>query len=123
MAKFITLIITFLSLSVYAQEGKVTVEQNPEFEKLLQQKRSLNKENDNLENRFKIQIFYGNSVDAKKELLNFKSNFKGIDVTIVYTNPTYKVWAGSFKTRIEAEKTLIDIKKKYPNALLIRPNS
>jgi len=34
----------------------------------------------------------------------------------------YKVWVGNFKTRIEAEKNLNDLKKKYPNAFLIKPN-
>jgi hypothetical protein len=34
----------------------------------------------------------------------------------------YKVWVGNFKTRIEAERNLKDIKLKYPNAFLIKPN-
>ena len=49
-------------------------------------------------------------------------DFKDIETTIIYTNPTFKVWVGNYKLRIHAEKALIDIKKKYPTALLIKPN-
>jgi hypothetical protein len=29
---------------------------------------------------------------------------------------------GSFKSKIEAEKSLINIKKRYPSAVIIEPN-
>ena len=45
-----------------------------------------------------------------------------IDATIVFNTPNYKVWVGNFKTRIEAERYLIEIKKKYKNVLLIKPS-
>ena len=57
----------------------------------------------------------------KKKLHEFKKEFNTIDGTMVYTNPNFKVWVGCFETRIEAEKALIEIKKKYPTALLIKP--
>ena len=59
---------------------------------------------------------------AKKTLVNFKKDFKDIDATYLYTNPTYKVWVGKYKLRINAEKDLVEIKKKYPMAFLIKPN-
>ena len=51
-----------------------------------------------------------------------KKEFKEIDGTIVYTNPNYKVWVGNFETRIEVEKAMLEIKKKYPTALIIKPS-
>ena len=45
-----------------------------------------------------------------------------MDATIVFSTPMYKVWVGNFKTRIEAEKNLNTLKKKYLNAFLIKPN-
>jgi hypothetical protein len=39
-----------------------------------------------------------------------------------FSTPNYKVLAGNFKTRIEAERNLIEIRKKYKNVLLIKPN-
>lgn len=106
---------------IHGQSQKINIDQDPKFEQLLNEKRKINS-SITVNDRYKIQIFYGTNDEAKKTLVNFRKEFKNMDGTIVYNNPTYKVWIGSFKTRIEAEKNLTDIKKKYPNALLIKPN-
>ena len=62
------------------------------------------------------------ATELKKKNAEFKKDFKDIETTIIYTNPTFKVWVGNYKLRIHAEKALIDIKKKYPTALLIKPS-
>jgi uncharacterized protein YxjI len=72
--------------------------------------------------RYKIQIFNGDSETAKKILMDFRKENKNFDATIVFSTPTYKVWIGNFKSRIESERNLAEIKKKYPNAFLIKPN-
>ena len=53
---------------------------------------------------------------------SFSQENKDFDGTIVFNTPSYKVWIGNFKSRIEAERNLSEFKKRYPNALLIRPN-
>jgi hypothetical protein len=40
---------------------------------------------------------------------------------MIFVSPNYRVLAGNYKTRIEAEKNFIALKKKYPKALLIKP--
>ena len=98
-----------------------TIEQDPKIDALLKEKRKLN--NDiTINDVFKIQIYNGKLEESRKILIEFKSKFKEIEGTMIYNNPTYKVWVGYFKTRIEAEKALIDIKKQYPLALLIKPS-
>ena len=67
-------------------------------------------------------MFNGSSEESKKTLIQFKKDNKDYDATIVFSTPIYKVWVGNFKTRIEAERNLILLKKKYPNAILIQPN-
>ncbi|WP_159799614.1 SPOR domain-containing protein [Flavobacterium sp. MK4S-17] len=104
-----------------AQQQDVTVVQDDRFTQLLAEKRKLNPSiivND----RYKIQIFYGDNDKARRTLSEFKRDFRNMEGTIVYENNTYKVWVGSFDTRIEAEKNIADIRKKYPYALMIRPN-
>jgi len=118
---FLPLIALFLSPIAQAQTSKINIDQDPKFEQLLNEKRKINS-SITVNDRYKIQIFYGTNDEAKKTLVNFRKEFRNMDGTIVYNNPSYKVWIGSFKTRIEAEKNLSDIKKKYPNALLIKPN-
>ena len=102
------------------QDGKTTVLVDPKIEQLLKEKRKLNT-GLFLNESYKIQIFYGNSEESKKKLQEFKKEFKDLDGTIIFNSPNYKVWIGSFKSRIEVEKAMIDIRKKYPTALIIKP--
>ena len=114
---FILLFFNFKT--IIAQE--VTVSQDAKFEQLLNEKRKLNS-SITINNRYKIQIFNGASDESKKTLIQFKKENKNYDATIVFSTPLYKVWIGNFKTRIEAERNLNILKKKYPNAILIKPN-
>lgn len=118
---FYTLTLIITSCYVNAQDLNVTVSQDPKFAQLLNEKRKSNV-SITANDRYKIQIFSGDSENAKKTLRGFKQEFTDTDGTIVFNTPNYKVWVGNFKTRIEAERNLIDIRKKYKNVLLIKPS-
>ena len=113
---------SFFNLKTLAQESKTTVSVDPKIDQLLKVKRKLNT-GLFLNEGYKIQIFYGNSEESKKKLLEFKKEFKDLDGTIIFNSPNYKVWIGNFKTRIEVERAMVDIKKKYPTALIIKPSN
>jgi len=113
--------ICFISINLSAQESVVTVSQDPKFEQLLNEKRKINS-SITVNDRYKIQIYNGDSETSKKTLSDFRRDYKNFDGTIVFSTPMYKVWVGNFKTRIEAERNLLEFKKRYPNALLIKPN-
>lgn len=117
---FFFILSLFLGQKMIGQELKSNLIQDPKIDQLLKEKRKINIGLVSNET-YKIQIFYGNSDDSKKRLQEFKKEFKDLDGTIVYTNPNYKVWVGSFETRIEVEKAMVEIKKKYPTALIIKP--
>jgi len=120
LSKTFYFILLFLNFNTFiAQEVKVS--QDSKFEQLLSEKRKVNS-SITINNRFKIQIFNGTSDESKKTLIQFKKENKNYDATIVFSTPLYKVWIGNFKTRIEAERNLNILKKKYPNAILIKPN-
>ena len=120
-SKCIYIFLIFINFNtLIAQE--ITVKQDPKIEQLLAEKRKVNS-SITINNPFKIQIFNGSSEESKKILIQFKKDNKEYDATIVFSTPLYKVWVGNFKTRIEAEKNLNDLKKKYPNAFLIKPNN
>ena len=104
------------------QDGKTNVSVEPKIDQLLKEKRKLNT-GLFLNEGYKIQIFYGNSEESKKKLQEFKKEFKDLDGTIIFNSPNYKVWIGNFKTRIEVERAMVDIKKKYPTALIIKPSN
>lgn len=113
--------VVLMSQKSFSQEAKVSVSQDPKFEQLLNEKRKINS-SITINDRYKIQIYNGDTENSKKTLLDFKRENQNIDATIVFSTPMYKVWVGNYKTRIEAEKNLNDLKKKYPNAFLIKPN-
>ena len=113
------ILLFFNCTSLFEQE--VTVNQDPKFEQLLAEKRKVNS-SITINNRYKIQIFYGSSEESKKTLIQFKKDQKNYDATIVFSTPLYKVWVGNFKTRIEAERNLNLLKKSYPNSIIIKPN-
>jgi hypothetical protein len=120
----LTLLYTFLfncNDRIEAQNQNLVVIQDPKFEQLLNEKRKINS-NLPYNDRYKIQIFNGVSETAKKTLNQFKQEFKTIDGTIIFNTPNYKVWVGNFRNRMEAERNLVEIKKKYKSVFLIKPS-
>ena len=115
------LILCFFSVKLQAQQGNITISQDSKFEQMLAEKRRINSSL-TVNDKYKIQVYNGDSETSKKTLADFKREFKNYDATIVFSTPSYKVWAGNFQTRIEAERNLAEVRKKYPNAFLVRPN-
>jgi uncharacterized protein YxjI len=107
-------------LNLSAQNNNVTLNQDSNFEQLLNEKRKINS-SITINDRYKIQIFSGEVEEARKTLSEFRKEFKNYDGTIIFSTPNYKVWVGNFKSRIESERNLAELKKKYTNALLIKP--
>lgn len=115
-------LIIFIFFNYNASRAQsVTVSQDKKFEQLLNEKKKLNAST-TTSDRYRIQIFNGTNDESKKNLIQFKKDNKDYDATIIFSTPVYKVWVGNFKTRIEAERNLIVLKKKYPNAILIKPS-
>ncbi len=104
-----------------AQSHASAVIQDPKIEHILAEKRKINS-SITITDKYKIQLFSGDNELAKKTLVDFRKEIKNLDATIVFKTPSYKVWIGNFKSRIEAEKALFDLKKRYPNAFIIKPN-
>ena len=107
--------------NIFSMKRLFLVQQDPKVEQLLAEKRKANAAI-TINDKYKIQIFFGSIEDSKKNLTQFKKEFKNMDGTIVFSNPSYKVWVGSYRSKIEAEKALMGIKKKFSAALLINPN-
>ena len=72
---FSILIFTILfSQNIFSQSSKTIIEQDEKIEKLLQEKRK-NNSGITINDKFKIQIFFGNIEESKKTLLAFKKEF------------------------------------------------
>jgi hypothetical protein len=69
---------------------------------------------------YRIQIYNGNSRDKMNEIQQkFKRNYPDIETYLVYQAPNFKLRAGDFTERVEANKFLVTIRKDYPSAFLV----
>ncbi|APX99320.1 SPOR domain-containing protein [Lacinutrix venerupis] len=112
--------LTLSSSIIFAQQGTVTINQNPEISTLLELKKQINAEDED-SNRYKIQIYSGSRTRAESIENSFDSSFNSWSSKLVYETPNYKIWVGSFRTRLEADKALMKIKKKFPSAFIFKP--
>ena len=64
-----------LTFCLTTQSQNSTVNQDPKFEQLLNEKRKINS-SITVNDRYKIQIFNGNSENSKKKLIEFKRENK-----------------------------------------------
>ena len=114
---FFVLIMALSSVKLAAQQGEVTVNQDRQIDKLLELKKEMNR----TESNYKIQIYNGNRTDAQKARSEFRRSFLDLPTSMQYETPNYKIWIGNFKNRLEADRTLVKVKKKFANAFIFTP--
>jgi len=49
----------------------------------------------------------------------FKIDFPEIKTYLVYRQPEWKIQVGFYKTKLEADRALLDLKRKYGSAIVI----
>ena len=103
-----------------AQEGKISINQDQRINKLLDLKKEMNS-NETDSRRYKIQVYSGNRGGAQNEQNNFSETFGQWRPVMHYETPNFKVWAGNFNTRLEADRALQRIKRKFPAAFIFKP--
>ncbi|RFZ83222.1 SPOR domain-containing protein [Mucilaginibacter terrenus] len=94
-----------------AQKGKVTVVRDPLFDTLLAKRALLNRKGGSSVARFtssygyRLQIYNGsNRSAAYAAQARFNREFPEMRTYISYREPNFKVRAGDFRTRLEAER-------------------
>ena len=88
-----------------------------ELDFLLKLKKDINR----TESNYKIQIFNGNRSGAEKARSEFRNSFSDWSTSMKYETPNYKIWIGDFKTRLEADRALLKVKKKFGIAFIFKP--
>jgi hypothetical protein len=110
------------TLAIQAQEGAVSIEQHKDIDKLLDFKKDLS-----TVNAFTIQVYSGSSSVARNEAQTAKTKAASLypnwSNSIEYEQPNYKIWVGNFRTRLEADRALIEVKKIYTNAFILSPRN
>lgn len=115
------LLVFFSSEMAVAQSGTLTVHQDAKITQLLELKKSLEKEN-KLSDGFTIQLYYGNLSKANSVLGNYRNRYGSWPASIEYETPNYKVWVGNFTSRIEADRALLEIKRNFSSAFILKPS-
>ncbi len=110
---FILLVfIVFLQNNLEAQteEGTVRIESSAHIDQMLAQKKNYNKSLDKFQG-FKIQIYYGSEKECYEVKEEFKSLYPDIATSIIFSTPQWKLQIGNYRTRLEADHSMVTIKK------------
>jgi hypothetical protein len=109
-----------------AQEpGTVTVIKDPAIDLLIARRIELEREAAGTPRitveGYRVQIFSGTDREQTyKEQSKFKALYPSINTYISYTQPNYKVRVGDFRTRMEAEKFMNQVRKTYPTLFIFQ---
>jgi len=116
---FLIIIIYLLSsANLTAQsEGTIHIQSNEKIKQLIAKKRVYNKKITKAKG-YKIQLFYGNEQGAYKVRDEFSTAFPDTTIQIKFFSPEWKVWVGSYKTQLEADRALKEIKSASFNAFV-----
>ena len=102
---------------ISAQEGNVTIEQDPRIDELLKLYAEVNSKSD----FYQIQVGFGSYQKAQNLKTQVDIDFPNWYSKIEFESPTYRVRLGKFKTKLEAERKYLEVRKKYPKAILLKP--
>lgn len=113
----VAILLAMFSFTMSAQQGKVNVDQDSDIDKLLEYKKDIK-----TTKVYRIQVYQSVDPDkAQREKSNFSNAYGEWPAEVVWNTPNYKVWVGNFATRLEADRALVKIKKKYMNAIVFQP--
>lgn len=112
--------IAFWQYNVTAQtnDAALRIESSAHIDEMLAQKKDYNKTIDKFEG-FKIQIYYGSEKECYKVKEEFTSLYPDINTSIIFSTPQWKLQIGNYRTRLEADHAMVNIKKEYPAAIVL----
>lgn len=120
------IVIVFGTFLVNAQtelQGEVEIYADPRIDSLVQLHVAYNEAFPVIPG-YRIQIFMesGNlALSNSEEVIEvFSEKYEEVPAYLRFTAPYYRVRVGDFRTRLEAEKFLQKINRKYPNAWIIK---
>ncbi|WP_245845730.1 SPOR domain-containing protein [Mucilaginibacter xinganensis] len=71
-------------------------------------------------NGYRVQIFFGSSRQAAYDAqARFNDEYPELRTYIIYTEPNFKVRAGDFRTRLEAQKLVSEVRSMFTSIFII----
>ncbi|MDR6945365.1 SPOR domain-containing protein [Mucilaginibacter pocheonensis] len=114
------------SVPTFAQQarGRVEVIKDPLVDTLIAKRFELNKQVGTTpafsSYGYRVQIFSGsNRKDAYNAQARLQSEYPELRTYIIYSEPNFKVRAGDFRTRLEAEKLMQELRTSFSSLFII----
>jgi hypothetical protein len=132
MKLVLTCIFSLFGIAVFAQsKGVVTVVKDPRIDSLIARRLLLDRKDADITIRsngpivsqmgYRVQIYYGSDRRAVyKEQARFASLYPTLITYITYKEPNYYLRAGDFRTRLEAQKLMAELRGTYPTLFIFR---
>ena len=122
-SKLFLLLLLFPSLGFTQSYGSPDplswVARNPKLDLVVNKLRETNAKKQTMPG-YRIQVYFGTQRGKANEIRAlFNTRYPDIQATVSYSQPNFKVRAGDFRTRLEAQKRLIDIEKNFPGAFVV----
>jgi hypothetical protein len=114
-----SILFVFLGLllfSFHTTLGQEKKSDNQLIDEFISKKKDFNKE---FGYGYRIQLYNGFEVEAKKTQAKFRIEFPDIRTYIVYRQPEWKIQVGTYKTKLEADRALLAIKKEFSGAIVV----
>jgi len=107
-----------LNVNGQTKEGTVRIESSAHIDEMVAQKKDYNKTVETFQG-YKIQIYYGSEKECYEIKDEFSSLFPDISTSIIFSTPQWKLQVGNYRTRLEADHEMVNIKKEYPAAIVL----
>ena len=117
----LSILLVMATFAIAQKTGSLNLKQDSRIESLLSKQRRLN-DLDSSFSGYRIHIFMeiGNEAlqHAEQVKRQFQNAFPDIPIYLTYVEPYFRLRAGDFRNRVEAEKCLRRIKPKYNEAFV-----
>jgi hypothetical protein len=124
----IILLIIFQSLvagKLWCQQtGSVEIIEDKKISLLVEKHIEMNQLQFGAMDGYRIQVFFDSGNDSKKKAMDtrndFQAKFPSVAAYLSFQEPFYKIRAGDFRFKVEADGFLQKIIAHYPNAYTVR---
>ncbi len=132
MKTFYTFIICCFSLASFAQKrGEVVFIKDPLVDSLIEKRITLSKKTAPVTSHksgaivsqmgYRVQVFYGSDRrQTFNEQNRFKSAYPKLNTYITYKEPNYYLRVGDFRTRLEAQRLMNELRSTFPTLFIFR---
>jgi hypothetical protein len=114
----LTLALFTVAFQVIAQESQPVNKQR--IDQLISTKIAMDRTGD-FKDRFTIQLFYGD----RDKAITTKENYDALNLPwkaeLKWESPYHKIWVGTYRSRLEADRALLNIKEDYKDAFILKP--